>query len=405
MNALKSLLLLCFLVSIGYSQQGMLKGMIRGTGQDGQPVPIEGATVDIYRFDQAQRFTTKTDKKGLYFHSLPAGASTEYAVVISAPQWAPAVSPRFRIIPGEQLEQSFDLLPGDGTRPTFEQVREITAAVPVGASAEEIKKLREQALKEQEEIRRKNEEIRKANAKSSEMKKLFDAGMAANSRKDYEGAVREFKQAALIASELADNTKNQSVIYANLALALYNWGATKFNNKLRDEAKQLFVESAEYADKALQLDPTNNEYRKIYGDACDILARNLGASEYLEKAISAFSSGAEAEVDVAKKAGMLNKLGGLYFSMGDVEKSLVTYDKVLALDPTNVDAMAGKGLVLAASGEKQKMEQAVMLFQQVVETAAPDSKARRDAEENMKYLTETLKIEVGPAKKGTKKGK
>lgn len=385
------------------AQQGMIKGLIRGTAEGGQPTPIEGATIDIYRFDQAQKFTTKTDKKGIYFHALPAGSTSEYAIAVSAPGWAPAVSPRFRLTSGEPIEQSFDLTPGDGMRPTPEQVREVTAAVAVGASAEEIKKLREQAIKEQEERNRKNEEIRKANAKSAEMKKLFDSGIAANSRKDYEAAVRDFKQAATIASELTDNTKNQSVIYANLALALYNFGAIKFNNKLKDEAKALFIESAEYGEKAMQLDPANPEFKKIYGDSCDILARNLSASEYFEKAISAYIAGSEIELDPAKKNLMINKLGSLYFSMGDVEKSMASYDKVLSVDPTNIDAMAGKGLVLAASGEKAKMEQAVALFQQVIDKAPAESKARRDAEENMKYLSETLKIEVAPTKKGPKK--
>lgn len=404
-KSLKFFAFICVIVAAqtAFAQQGMIKGLIRGTAEGGQPTPIEGATIDIYRFDQAQKFSTKTDKKGIYFHALPAGSTSEYAIAVSAPGWAPAVSPRFRLTSGEPLEQSFDLVPGDGLRPTPEQVREVTGAVAVGASAEEIKKLREQALKEQEERNKKNEEIKKANAKSSEMKKFFDSGIAANSRKEYESAIRDFRQAATIASELSDNAKNQSIIYANLALALYNFGAIKFNNRLKDEAKALFVESADYADKAVQLDPANSEFKKIYGDSCDILARNLSASEYFEKAINAYTAGAEAELDPAKKNAMINKLGGLYFSMGDVEKSMAAYDKVLAVDPANIDAMAGKGLVLAATGEKAKMEQAVALFQQVIENAPAESKARRDAEENMKYLSETLKIEVSPAKKGSKK--
>lgn len=404
-KSLKFFAFICVIVAAqtAFAQQGMIKGLIRGTAEGGQPTPIEGATIDIYRFDQAQKFSTKTDKKGIYFHALPAGSTSEYAIAVSAPGWAPAVSPRFRLTSGEPLEQSFDLVPGDGLRPTPEQVREVTGAVAVGASAEEIKKLREQALKEQEERNKKNEEIKKANAKSSEMKKFFDSGIAANSRKEYESAIRDFRQAATIASELSDNAKNQSIIYANLALALYNFGAIKFNNRLKDEAKALFVESADYADKAVQLDPANPEFKKIYGDSCDILARNLSASEYFEKAINAYTAGAEAELDPAKKNAMINKLGGLYFSMGDVEKSMAAYDKVLAVDPANIDAMAGKGLVLAATGEKAKMEQAVALFQQVIENAPAESKARRDAEENMKYLSETLKIEVSPAKKGSKK--
>ena len=51
------------------------------------------------------------------------------------------------------------------------------------------------------------------------------------------------------------------------------------------------------------------------------------------------------------------------------------------------------------------MEQAVGIFKEVAEKAPDGSKLKTEAETNMKYLADTLKIEVGPVKKEDKKKK
>ena len=180
-------------------------------------------------------------------------------------------------------------------------------------------------------------------------------------------------------------------------------GPITYGQKLRIGRRR--IQSA--TSTAAAMNPTSAEFLKIYGDSCDILFRNFGVGEMADKAIAAYTAGSEADPDPARKYKMINRIGAIYFNMGDIEKSMATYEKVLAADPGNLEALSGKGLVLAASGEKPKMEEAVGIFQQVVEKAnAPEhARLRAEAETNMKYLTDTLKIEVAPAKKDKKDDK
>jgi tetratricopeptide (TPR) repeat protein len=234
---------------------------------------------------------------------------------------------------------------------------------------------------ERERINAENEKIK---AQFAEMKKHFDAGLALSQKQDYEGAISEFEQAATI-------DDNQPTIYANLALAYFNLGATRFNNKQKDEAQKLFRQSADYGEKATHMNPTNSEFLKIYGDACDILFRNFQLSEYANKALASYTAGSVAENDPAKKYRMLNKIGNIYFIMGYMDKSIATYEKVLIADPNNLEALSGKALVLTASGEKLKIEQAIGIFLQVAKGAPEGSRIKTEAENNIKYFSDLLK--------------
>jgi tetratricopeptide (TPR) repeat protein len=380
--------------SLALAQQGAVRGKVVGISEGGSSAPVEGAVIEIYRLDISQKFQTKTDKKGEYFHSLPAFG--EYAIGISGAGFTPLASSKFKVVSDAPIEQNFELAPGDGSKLTLEQVKNYTKqAAPAGSAPVDAKKAQEEQAKlaaERERIAKENEKIK---AQFGDMKKHFETGIALNQKQDYEGAINEFKQAVAI-------DDSQPTIYANLALALYNLGAIRFNAKQKDDAKALFLQSADYGEKATKMNPTSAEFLKIYGDSCDILFRNFSVGECADKAIVAYSAGSEAETDPAKKLNMINKIGAIYFNMGDIEKSMATYEKVLATDPNDLQALSGKGLVLAASGEKPKMEQAIALFQQVVDKAPDGSRLKNEAETNIKYLADTLKIEVGPAKKDDK---
>ena len=391
-------LLALFFSGPALAQQGAVRGKVTSIATGGEASkPIEGAIIEIYRLDISQKFQTKTDKKGEYFHSLPAFG--EYAMGISGAGYSPIASSRFKINSDAPVEQNFELAPGDGSKLTLDQVKNnAKPPTPAGTSAADAKKAQEEQAKQDAERERIAKENEKIKAQFGEMKKHFEAGLALNTKQDYEGAVKEFETAA----QLDDS---QPTIFANLALALFNLGAVRFNAKQKDDAKALFLKSAEYGEKAVKMNPTSGEFQKIYADSCDILFRNFGVGEYADKAIASYTAGSEIEPDVKKKSSLINKIGAIYFNMGDIDKSMATYEKVLASDPGNLEALAGKGLVLAASGEKPKMEQAVVIFQEVAEKAPSGSRLKTEAETNMKYLTDTLKIEVGPAKKEDKKKK
>ncbi|MEW6729899.1 MAG: carboxypeptidase regulatory-like domain-containing protein [Acidobacteriota bacterium] len=384
---------------IAVAQQGAVKGVIQGRRSVSDNYqPVEGIIVEIFRIDISQKFQTKTDKKGEYFHALPAFG--EYSVSVSGEGYGPVATPKFKIVSDQPIEQNFSLEPGDGSKFTVEQVRNIVKQGPQAAptSAADKKQAAEEQAKREEERKKIEEENTKLKKQFDDMKRHFEAGLAANQKQDYEVAITEFKQAVTI-------DDSQPPLFANLAQALFNLGAIRFNNKQRDQAQVLFKESADFGEKATKMDPSNATYFKIFADSCDILFKQFQLSEFADKAISAYTTGSELETDRVKKFQMINKVGSIYFNMGDVDKSMQTYDKVLAADPDNLEALSGKALVLAASGEKPKMEQAVGIFQQVIDKAPAGSRLKQEAESNSKYLVDTLKIEPPKPAKDNKKKK
>jgi tetratricopeptide (TPR) repeat protein len=390
--------LLLVVSGMALAQNGAVKGKVTfRTTESEQPKPLEGAIIDIYRLDIVQKFQTKTDKKGEYFHSLPAFG--EYIMCASAPNASPTPSQKFKIGGDQPVENNFDLGPGDGSKLTLEQLKDYAknnGAPP--ANAEEQKKRAEEAAKLTAERERINKENEKNKQLYTEVKKHFDAGLALAQKQppDYDGAIKEYKEAASL-------DDSQPTIYANLSQALYNLGAVRFNNKQKDEALDAFRQSADYGEKATKMDPTNAANLRIYGDSCKILFIQFHVGDFADKAIAAYNSSSDLELDKNKKVDLYNKVGEIYFNMGDVDKSMATYEKALTADPDNLPALSGKALVLAASGEKPKMEQAITIFQQVIDKAPANSKLKTEAQNNIDYLAATLKIEVGKKDSGKKK--
>lgn len=388
------------------AQQGAVKGVVKGKQNDADTSKIvEGAIVDIFRIDITQKFQTKTDKKGEYYHSLPAFG--EYVVSVSGAGYTPVTSNKFKLTADAPLEQNFELVSGDGTRLTQEQVVNIVkngASAPnTAAAAPKIdKEKQEQLLKERKELEAKNDKIRKD---FDEMKKHVESGAVLAQKNDYEGAIKEFQQAMAL-----DDA--QPTVYAQLAQALFNLGAVRFNAKQRDEAQKCFQQSAQYGEKAVKLEATNAANYKIYGDSCEILFKQFGAADFADKAITAYTSGADIETDPAKKYKMLNKIGGIYFNKGEMDKCAASYDKVLAADPNNTEALTGKGTIIVATTtsnttpqDKAKLEEAMNIFQQVVDKL-PEGKQRAEVEGYISYLKDTMKIEPpSKGKGGGDKGK
>jgi tetratricopeptide (TPR) repeat protein len=201
----------------------------------------------------------------------------------------------------------------------------------------------------------------------------------------------------------------QSVVYAQLGQALFNLGAVRFNAKKKDEAKALFTESALYAEKATKLAPDNAGYVKIYADSCHILAKQFGAADFVEKAITAYNSGSTLETDPVKKNKMINRIADIYYSQGDMEKCNATYEKVLAADPNNTEALKGKANVILATTtsiatpqDKARLEEAMGIYQQIIDKL-PDGAEKTEVNGYIAYLQDTMKIE--PPKDTKKKDK
>lgn len=391
-----ALALLLSVASIAWAQQGAVKGIVKSKqSENDTPKPLEGATVEIFRLDITQKFQTKSDKKGEFYHSLPAFG--QYIVSVSAPNHAPVYSGQFKVSGDTPIEQNFELVPGDGSKRTLEEIK--AGAKNAAAGPADPKKAAEEAAKADEERNKIIEKNKKIEEDFKSVKQHFDAGLAFNQKNDYPNAIKEFKEAIAV-----DDA--QPTIMAQLSQAYYNLGAVKFNAKAKDEARESFTQAAVYGEKAVKLDGTSPTYFKLYADACDILFKNFGGGDYGDKAIAAYTTGSDLETDKAKKAQMINKIGSIYFNRADFDKCAATYDKVLAMDPDNLDALKGKASIILATTQtnttpedKAKLEQAMNIFQTVYDKL-PAGAAKTEVEGYISYLKDTMKIEV---KKDTKK--
>lgn len=386
------------------AQQGAVKGIVNvKKTASGPPEPTEGLIVDIYRIDISSKFQTKTDKKGEYYHSLPAFG--DYVISVSGPELGAITSGKFRITADQPLDQNFELVPGDGRRLAQAEAIEIgkkggTFAAAGGTPSRKISE--EEAKKQQEEVAKVEKENAKIKADFESVKKHVEAGAAFSQKSDYENAIKEFKQAMVI-----DDA--QSVVYAQLAQALFNLGAVRFNAKKKDEAQNCFKESVQYAEKATQLAPDNASYLKIYADSCHILFKQFRGTEYADKAISAYTNGSNLEADAAKKTKMINRVADIYYSQGDMDKATTTYEKVLATDANNTEALKGKANIILATTtsiatpqDKSRLEEAMSIYQQIVDKL-PEGAEKTEVNGYIAYLQDTMKIE--PPKKGKDKDK
>src|SRR6185503_2056229 len=133
------------------AQNAQLRGHVTLKKADGTSVPVEGATIDIYRTDIKSEYHSKTDNKGYFvFAGLPIAG--EYVIAASAPNAAPNAFAGARA--GREVDYEVVLSPGDGRRLTADQVQ---ASLRQGQSASDKAK--------QEEIDRKNAEILAGNKK------------------------------------------------------------------------------------------------------------------------------------------------------------------------------------------------------------------------------------------------
>jgi tetratricopeptide (TPR) repeat protein len=353
-----------------FGQVGRIEGDVKkaGTGE-----PIIGAQVEIVRTDIRGSYPVKTDKKGHFLHAGVPYVGT-YTLLVSAEGYAPTFLAGIRPT-GEPLV--FELSPGDGRRLTMDEVRKSQAATPTTAgkppSAEEVKKQQEAMAKAQAE----NE---KAKADFENMKKSFEEGRALASNKDYAGAITKFKEAVTF-------DPDQHVIHANLALALYNRGATQLNAGQRDAAKQDFVDSAASMGKGLTIvepllaDPAKGaeakknkaSYLKIRADANSVLGKRFNDQAAAEAAVADYNLAATLTDLPEEKKSFALKGASTLFESNLPEKAVAAYQEILKSDADNTEALYNMGLAYASLGKFQEAANTLQLFVD----KAPDTDQRK----------------------------
>lgn len=351
--------------AMALAQVGRIEGEVKkaGTGE-----PITGALIEIVRTDIKGNYKVDSDKKGRFIHAGVPYVGT-YTLLISAPGYAPTYLAGIRPT-GEQLV--VELSPGDGRKLTIEEVRAATGGAKAGGgaaaapgkqpTAEELKKQRE----EYEKAVAANE---KAKADYENMKKLFEEGLALNSSKDYAGAIGKFKEAMALDAD-------QHVIPANLALALYNRGATQMNAGQRDAAKQDFIDAAAAAAKALAIlepklaDPataaqnkkTKVSYLKIKADAQSVLAKRFNDQEAATAAVNDYKMAASLTESPEEKKSFPLKGAQTLFESGMSEQAVTAFQEILTTDPDNVEALYSLGLAYASLAKFQESANTLQMF-------------------------------------------
>jgi tetratricopeptide (TPR) repeat protein len=312
-------------------------------------------TISIDRQGQAQHFEVKTDKNGNYVHAgLPTG---QYKVSV-VKDGKPLMALDGRVSFGQDAKLDFDL-------------KNAAAANAAGNAGNE-----EQRKKIAEE-----------KAKNEAIKASFDGGRTAMASKNYDEAIRLFKEAA-------EKDPTQHVIYANLADAYSQ-------SKKYDDAAAAY-------DKAIELKPDEAAYYNNLG----IVLANAGkiddATQKLQKAAELNPAGAGQSYynlgavltnkgkskeagDAFKKAIELNpqmaaayyQLGISYFGQPDtIPQAIPVLQKFLELQPTGQDADAAKQLIEAAKAAAPtgyKSDKAI-----ADEKAAADAKAKADSKAKKK---------------------
>ncbi len=351
------------------AQVGRIEGDVK---KQGTSEPVVGASVQIVRTDIRGNYDVTTDKKGRFLH---AGVPYvgRYTLLFSAPGFSPTYLGGIRPT-GEML--SIELAPGDGRKLTIEEVNSATATKKPGAvaggggSGEAPRQMSAaEAKKMQEEIAKRTAENEKSKSDFENMKKLFEEGKLLASNKDYPGAIAKFSEAEKLDVE-------QHVVPANLALALYNRGATQLNAGQRDPAKQDFTDSAAAATRAIAVneaaltDPakaadakrTKVSYLKIRADSESILAKRFGDQPAAETAVADYKLAASlSEVPEEKKSFPIKGAQTL-FEAGIADKAVIAFKEILLTEPDNIEALYSLGLAFASVGNFQESANTLQQF-------------------------------------------
>ena len=394
-----------------FAQVAELRGKVMMQQADGQTVPLADAVIDVFRTDMNAKYETKTNKKGEFvFAGLPFIGT--YTVVASHPTARPNFVPGVRV--GQGVPVEITVTPGDGKRPTFEEVKAAGGGTPSPAAAPTAESAADKAKRE--ELLKKNAEIEASNKKITEanevIERTFKAGnealtaaTAASKAKNSDEAIQKYTAAVASYDEGLVADPEQPAILTNKAMALKGRGVERFNatvtSKTLDDAgktaglqgaKDDFKAAAETATKAVTLikaQPAPTEQADVARYNANKYAAMITAAEsmrlYVSKGdgtkadagVAAFKDYIAVETDPAKKAKAQIDMAQMLLDAGAADKALTEFRAILATTPDSPEANLGAGLAVYAIGDKAKFQEAANYLQRFVEVA-PDSNPMKD---------------------------
>jgi tetratricopeptide (TPR) repeat protein len=419
-----ALLLATFAVNAAAQFTATATGKVTLKQDDGTEVPVAGAQVEIHRTDIKQTLKVKTDKKGEYLYAGidPAGTFT---IIVSAPGATPSFIQNVRL--GQQPNNNFTLLPGDGRTLTLAETKAAGAGAPTAGAAkgsgtakagaepaltpEEAKKKEEEYKKQVAEIAAKNAKVEERNAK---LPVVFKAANEAFNAKKYDEAITLYDQAIGIDPAEAVVYRNKAIVLRTRAVDRYNEAAKTKDQAGKDAARADLKLATETAEKAIathrtpQADRVATTPDAAKTEDLDYLfqraesyrvALQTNAPVDTEAGIKAFQEYIAAETDPTKKTKAESALGDALFFGGRVDESIAAYKAILANSPNNLDAIYGLGLALASDPTGAKTAEGRDMLQQFASRAPATDPRKQMAEEAVAGLNEALKPR--PADKAT----
>jgi tetratricopeptide (TPR) repeat protein len=388
------------------AQTGALNGEVVMQQADGTTVPVPGAQIDVYRVDVGGKYDTKTDKKGKFvFAGLPYIGT--YVVAASAPNARPDVLGEVKA--GRDNVYKIVLTSGDGKRLTEAEAKAMAnssaAAAGSGGESAAARKAREELLKKNAEIEAGNKKIEESNATVTSS---FKAGNEALNAKNYDVAISQYTTGVN-----ADPTHpgvpalltNRAIAYRVRGVDRYNAAVTNKDEAAKnagvDAAKQDFRDAVDSATKAVEMykaqqqptDPTAlknyeaNKYSALVqrAEAMRLLVTKADATK-ADEGLAAYQEYLAVETDPTKKMKARVDVAQMLLDAGASDKAFGEFQKILADDPENIDAMLGAGLSLFQSGDKTKYQEAANYLQHFVDKAPETHKLKASAKEALDYL-------------------
>jgi tetratricopeptide (TPR) repeat protein len=417
-----------FVLSISlaaFAQNGQLRGHVTLKQADGTVVPAAEAVVDVFRTDLTTEYHLKASKRGEFVHAgLPFGG--DYIIGVSMPGAQPTYLPGVKV--GRDIDYSIEMQPGDGSRLTIAQIKQLQAGSGSSSGGETKESAEDRAKRA--ELMKKNEEIKASNAKAessnSVIQAAFKAGNEALKAKQYDLAISKYDEG--LAAD--PDHPGAPALLTNKTMALNSRAVEKFNAAVKspdeaaraaamDSAKKDWAAANESGAKAVAMQkalaaPTDaaaagNAKTNLY---FALLARADVAKFYFTKVdptkadegVVVYEEYIAAEIDPVKKSKAQHDMAQMLFDANDYEKAKPAYEKILAQTPDDAEALKNIGLILynlgfikEAEGKKDEAKASYQLaanyLQQFVDKA-PDGPMKSDAQDILKQMKEQQNVQA-----------
>lgn len=389
---------------IASAQVGELRGKVSMNQADGTQAPASDVAIDVYRTDVSGKYNTKTNKKGEFvFAGLPYVGT--YVIAASHPSARPSYLPNIKV--GRGTEYTLSLTPGDGKRLSLEEINAAEkmhaggAAAPGKSSGDSAaeKAAREEIIRKNAEIEAKNKKIEESN---TVVARTFTAGNTALEAKNYDEAIKQYDEGLAADPSQPALLTQKSAALKSRGVERYNAAITSKDDAAKgpgiDAAKSDFRAAADASNKALEVlnaqtaptdpqDQTRFNANKLAAlstraEAMRLFVTKVEQSQ-VDAGLKAYEDYLSVEPDPARKLTAQRGLAQMLFDANSFDKALAEYQKILASNPDDTDALVKSGMLLfnigAMNNDKAKYQEAANFLQRFVDKAPETDKLKADA--------------------------